>query len=204
MMRLVLIIFILSLCAINSGAQVKIMELTKDSCLCLVDPQSADSAKERARFERIFHLRTAQRMHQLNNTINFIGNDIDSAKVAYYKYQILALFDVDAKVMMRRKRKVESIGIKDFIEDMANHKIILKSLDSIRVPKWNYELIKGNNSDTAFSKSEMIPFKLQQKFGNDEEALAIIKEETEDGVEWIPKLGDMVVTLKKNKNRKKK
>lgn len=203
MMRLVLILVILNLCAINSGAQVKIASMTKDSCQCLANSNLVDSIKEKARLEKFFRLRTVQRMHQIDNDINFISKNSDSAKVEYYKRQILALFDIEAKVIMKWKRKAKSIGIKSFLDKMASREIILKSIDSIRVPVWNYELVKENVSDSVFSKSEMRPFRLQQKFGNEDNPLAIIKENTEDGDEWIPLFGDIVVTVKKYKKQKK-
>lgn len=204
MMRRVLIFIILSLCVTVCGAQVRIAALTKDSCQCSVDSQLVDTAKERVRMEKFFHLRTAQRLHQLDNTLTFVSNESDSVKVAYYKRQILRLFNSDAKVIAKRKDKIDSIGIKDFVDEVASHKILLKSLDSIRVPKWNYELVKGNASDSVFSKSEMRPFRQQLTFGNDESQLAIIKEDTEDGAEWMPLFGDMIVTLKKDKIKKRK
>lgn len=204
MIRSALILFILSLCAANCGAQTNIVGLARDSCQCVADSQSMDSSKEKARLEKFFYLRTAQRLHQLDKYISLISNDTDTIKIAYYKRQIIKLFNSGAKVTMKRKRKVESIGIRNFIDNVASHKTILKSLDSINVPKWDYELVKMNTSDSVFSQSEMRPFKQQLKFGNDENQLAIIKEDTEDGAEWIPQFGDLVVTLKKDKNKIRK
>lgn len=203
-MRSVFIFILLNLCAINSGAQVKIIDHTNDCCQCMVGSQSVDSIKEKARLEKFFRLRTAQRMYQLESSLIFINQNNDSVKVAYYKGQVLKLFNIDAKVIMRRKRKIENIGVKTFIDEVANHKITLKSIDSIRVPIWNYELVKEAVSDSVFSKSEMCPFRQQQKFGNEKKTLAIIKENTEDGAEWMPLFGDMVVTVKKNKSKKRK
>lgn len=201
MRKLVLFITILALCAMECSAQAKVVNIPKANCHCLADSQAVDSAKEMARIEKYFRIRTAQRLQQIDGCLAFIGKDTDSIRTAYYKRQMLNMFDDSTKVTVKRKRhKSECVDIRSFLENVIRHKVIVKSIDSICVPVWNANLIK--NADTLrrlCSESEMIPFKRQLKFGKEDDTLPIIKENTEEGAEWIPLFGNMVVTVKKKR-----
>ena len=113
-----------------------------------------------------------------------------------------SLFYDNAKVVIKDKDDYSnrSTTIEDFCNSLCNKLIKVNNVDSVMVPVWEEQLIDlkptinrimlpackiaciasdNANSNIKINKSLLLP---------------IYREDTEDGVEWLPLFGDIVVS----------
>lgn len=172
-------------------------------CVC----EERDSANYVLQLERTFKRRTNERIWQLTELFSYLCDKEESEQAkTHYSNIATKLFADDTKVIIRNDSvhsKEMSVGkfIKQLITD---HTIAFVTLDSIEVPKWDYALIESDTLGIVYAESEMIAVHTAKEFSGTHTRLPIVNDETEDGTEWIPLFGKMIViiTYKNEKNRK--
>lgn len=76
-------------------------------------------------------------------------------------------------------------------------------LHSIEIPKWDHALIESDTLGVVYSTCEMTAIHTVNKTFDSQSMLPLVKDQTEDGVEWVPLFGNMIVSIKINEDDKK-
>lgn len=152
----------------------------------------------------MFIKRRAEKLSQLVDNINFIQSK-DTLRTRYvYQNKTEALFADNAKVYLLYKKKSKNriVGVSDFCRMLIGGKIKYEQIDSVCIPIWDE---KVNSLPTDVNKVELnsfvLPFEkvkteILSERAKSTQKLFAYKEETEDGIEWIPIIGDMFVKVK--------
>jgi len=69
-------------------------------------------------------------------------------------------------------------------------------IDSIMIPKWDSARIEADTIGVVYVKSEMTVVHSPRSFEYAGMKLPIVSAETEDGTEWVPLFGDMIVSIR--------
>lgn len=152
----------------------------------------------------LYYRRTKERIHQLCDYLTLASGPSRKSRVRrYYAACIQNMFHPESLVNVAVGDSVRSYSLKAFAKYLTEPSLVGHydiRLDSICIPKWDSALIVYDSVGYVLSSSEMIPVNVPASYNDSSPKLLIIREETEDGDEWVPQLGDMFVTLK---NRKK-
>ena len=152
----------------------------------------------------MFIKRRAEKLGQLVDNINFMQSK-DTLRSRYvYQNKTEALFADSAKVHLQYKRKSKNciVGVSDFCKMLIKGEMKYERIDSVCIPVWD-ERVNSLPSDA--NKIELNSFVLPFEKAKTEilsekpksvQKLFAYKEETEDGIEWIPIIGDIFVKVK--------
>ena len=69
-------------------------------------------------------------------------------------------------------------------------------IDSIMIPKWDNATIEADTIGVVYVESKMTAVRYPQSFEQADIKLPIVSAETEDGTEWVPLFGNMIVNIK--------
>jgi len=168
------------------------------------DTLKPDSAALVLHLERTFKRRVNERIWQLTEIISYLlDTEIDGQKKTYYIGKATKLFADDTSVVIRVDSIDErEVKVRKFLYQLSTDKsIAFVYIDSIEIPKWDYSLIESDTLGIVFSESEMTAIHTTKQFGEPHTILPIVSHETEDGDEWVPLFGKMIITIR-SKNEK--
>ena len=152
----------------------------------------------------VFIKRRAEKLSQLVDNINFMQSK-DTLRSRYvYQNKTEALFADSVKVYLQYKKKSKNriVGVSDFCKMLIEGDIKYERIDSVSIPLWDE---KVNSLPSDINKVELNSFVLPFEKAKSEilserpksvQKLFAYKEETEDGIEWIPIIGDIFVKVK--------
>ena len=150
----------------------------------------------------VYERRLKEKISQLGDYLSFIQKEDTLRVKSVYIPKLKSLFYDNAKVVIKDKDDYSnrSTTIEDFCNSLCNKLIKVNNVDSVMVPVWEEQLIDlkptinrimlpackiaciasdNANSNIKINKSLLLP---------------IYREDTEDGVEWLPLFGDIVVS----------
>lgn len=158
--------------------------------------------------EKSFNYRLNERLEQLQDYVSFIQhykllNKNGDMKNLYLK-RMERLFVPNSVVKARKaiSGDVTTLSVWQFGEKMWDSTLTLLHLDSINVPIWDDVINSLDESVTEcalpsgvkrFKKDDLLNGIIGELSN---QTLAAYKVNTEDGVEWIPLLGDLTVVIK--------
>lgn len=185
------------LCIVICDAQTKdsliISHTTIIESKCQLNAQQMDSLK------RLYYRRVYERIHQLDNYIRFVSSSsIKRNKRLYYQKCIRIMFHPLSTVKVKFDNSIVYYNLKSFVKELTGNLSTDKVgifIDSVCIPKWIPSLIANDSIGIVFSPSEMIPMRNEKTYDNEKSVLIIRKEETEDGNEWVPQFGNLIVTI---------
>lgn len=154
--------------------------------------------------KEMFIKRRAEKLSQLLDNIRFMQTKDSLLSYSLYKKKTVALFADSSKVYIQSKKKSQSsvVDVSVFCEMLINRKIKFERIDSVCIPLWDEKINSLSlGTDTINLLSHVLPFKIAKGEIVTEKSKLIrrlfaYKEETENGLEWIPILGDVFVKVK--------
>lgn len=200
MKHIVVSIITLCLCIAFCDAQTIRIEIPIDS----LQKQDSianfnwDSVDYVLQLERLFKRRTNERIWQLTEIISFLcDKEKDEQLKKHYSKMAMKLFADNTKVIARRNNiYFKEMRVDKFLKRIsADHKISFVTLDSIEIPKWDYALIQSDTLGVVYAESEMTSIHPARHYSGTHRRLPIVNNETEDGIEWVPLFGKMIVTI---------
>lgn len=145
----------------------------------------------------MYEKRLNEKLLLVQDYISFMQKNDSVRSKSVYMSKMENLFVQESKVIIHKGKKTESLSVKDFCENIINKKYKSIKLDSIQVPIWKDELA---NLDLSIYKVEVEslvrPFNAHKDKISMGKSLFVYKEDTEDGYEWLPLLGDLTLTVK--------
>lgn len=162
------------------------------------DSIGSNSTAQLDSLKRTYYRRVYERIHDISDYLNYTisPNKKDSDR-KYYASLIRNRFHPEAVITVRNDSLTCSSNLHKYLQRLATSYNISKvCIDSIAIPLWDSLAIVNDTLGMVISEQVMIPLKTKRYFESGERGLPIIKEETEDGVEWSPMLfGNIVVTI---------
>lgn len=161
----------------------------------------ADSALDNAK--KLYMHRLTERIVQLNDYIDIIENNIvNQESRTYYAQKAKELFAPTSIALIKRNGEERFMPVDSFFYLLSQRTVNLHSIDSVYVPIWNRDLFKQNADSIVYSESRAVTLVAPIcEYGAQGNSLPILSEQTEDGEELIPLLGDLVTQasdIKKN------
>ncbi len=150
--------------------------------------------------EEIFLLRVAERKILIRDYISLLRKADKKANIKYYQSKLLNMFTANshAYIYSPSKERTTKLSIGDFLKKLSSNKIDVVSIDKIAVPVWDNTLTKidGYNEIHLKTKLETFVVAPSHRSENSEQLGMCRKEETEDGIEWIPYFGNVYITIR--------
>lgn len=158
-----------------------------------------DTVKEDT--EKKFSSRLVEKIVQLKDYINIINSSYSNQNSkAYYSHKAIDLFTPESAVIMKNNDRTSSVPIDSFFHLLENSAINLCSVDSVYIPILHNNMVL-NSSDSIiyadsykFNCTSYIPDKMAKGC-----SLPIVIENTEDGKELMPLLGNLIVNVATSK-----
>ena len=132
--------------------------------------------------------------------VSFMQRDDSLRSQSVYKSKFENLFVNDVNVILHKGKKTESISLEEFCKRVINKKIKNINFDSIQVPIWDnkwafldpeiYKL-EAQSSSWSFITNGFVDNTIKS-----DQKLFVYKEDTEDGIEWLPLFGDLSLSVK--------
>ena len=155
-------------------------------------------------YKEMFMKRRYEKIGQLSDYINFMQSKDTIRSQSVYQNKMIALFADSSKVRLCYSKKSKNcvVSVPEFCKMIINKSIKIVEIDSLCVPNWDDKI---NSLTLEINRVELsssnYPFKQLKEsnnlaVSNYGQILFAYKEETEDGVEWIPVFGDIVVKVK--------
>jgi len=212
MKRLAAIILSLCLCIVFCDAQtncitVPIPPTFQQNDITSADSIQSDSVRIIKELERTFIRRTKEKLWQLSDILYFLCEDSRNRQSkSYYSNIARSLFADSAQVIIKRdnlKHKKMSVDkfLRYLVEDMQVEAV---EIDSIMIPKWDSARIEADAMGVVYVESEMTVVHSPRSLEYAGIKLPIVSAETEDGTEWVPLFGDMIVSLRYKNEKSKK
>lgn len=89
------------------------------------------------------------------------------------------------------------MSVDKFLKHLTDRMLVKTvEIDSIMIPKWDYATIEEDTIGVVYVESEMTVVHSPQHFEQAGIKLPIVSAETEDGTEWVPLFGDMIVSIR--------
>ena len=150
--------------------------------------------------EKFFLSRIVERKALVRNFISLLKEADKKGVIEYYQRKLLALFDANSEVYLysQSKDKTYKMSITDFIKKVSSHKLEVLSIDKIAVPIWDDTLIKTDECNEVQLTTKIEIFAVDPSHTLEESSQLTIarKEQTEDGIEWMPYFGGLYGTIK--------
>lgn len=178
-----------------------------DGIIVRIDTVKPDSTALVLHLERTFKRRVNERIWQLIGIISYLRDaEKDEQAKSHYIDIAVKFFADDARVVVKKDGIHEKeMKVPKFLNQLSTDKsIAFVSIDSIEIPKWDYALIESDTLGIVYAESEMTAIHTAEQFGETHTMIPIISHKTEDGYEWVPLFGKMIITIrsKNEKNRK--
>lgn len=150
--------------------------------------------------EKIFLLRIAERKILVKDYMSLLKEADKTVDIEYYHKKIMNLFDENSSVFLYSlsKNRTIKISIADFLKRISSRKLDIISMDRITVPVWDDALINTDGCNEILLKTKIDLF-IDDSSNKSEESEQIVvarREQTEDGIEWMPFFGCLYITIK--------
>lgn len=204
MKRLAAIILSLCLCIAKNDAQTNRIMVPIQLSIHQIDIASEDSIQPDSvsiinELERTFIRRTKERLWQLSDILYFLCEDSRNRQSkSYYTNIARSLFADSAQVTIRKDSlNYKEMSVCKFLKHLTEQMLVeTVEIDSIMIPKWNYAIIEADTIGVVYVESEMTVVHSPRSFEQAGMKLPIVSAETEDGTEWVPLFGDMIVSIR--------
>lgn len=163
-------------------------------------PEDSVSTSTVDNIEKIFLSRIVERKALVRDFISLLKEADKKEDIEYYRRKLLDLFDANSEVYLysQSKDKTNHMSISDFIKKVSSHKLKILSIDKIAVPIWDDTLIKDDecNEIQLTTKIELFAVDPSHTPEESSQITMVRKEQTEDGIEWMPYFGGLYGTIK--------
>ena len=212
MKRLAAIIFSLCLCIAKNDAQttrimIPIPPAIQQNTITIEDSIQSDSVRIIKELERTFIRRTKERLWQLSDILYFLCEDSRNRQSkSYYTNIARSLFADSAQVTIKKDSlSYKKMSVDKFLKHITERMLVKAvEIDSIMIPKWNYAIIEADTIGEDYVESEMTVVHSPLRFEQAGIKLPIVSAETEDGREWVPLFGDMIVNIRYKNEKSEK
>lgn len=150
--------------------------------------------------EKQYGRRLKEKLSMVKDYVSFMQRDDSLRSQSVYKSKFENLFVNDVNVILHKGKKTESISLEEFCKRVINKKIKNINFDSIQVPIWDnkwafldseiYKL-EAQSSSWSFITNGFVDNTIKS-----DQKLFVYKEDTEDGIEWLPLFGDLSLSVK--------
>ena len=155
--------------------------------------------------KEMFIKRRAEKLRQLLDNIAFMQSKDTLRSRSLYQAKTESLFADSSRVHLQYRKKSQNriVDVPEFCRMLIDGDIKFDRIDSVCVPLWDEKI---NSLPSNVNKTELASFILPYEVVKGEILyekpnsilkLYAYKEETEDGVEWIPILGDIFIKVRK-------
>ena len=162
-------------------------------------PKDSVSTSTIDNIEKIFLSRIVERKTLVRDFISLLKEADKKDDIEYYQKKLLDLFDTNSEVYLysQSKDKTTKISLSDFLKKVSSHKLEILSMDKIAVPIWDDTLIKADECNEVQLTIKIELFAVDPSHTPEESSQITIarKEQTEDGIEWMPYLSHLFVTV---------
>ncbi len=149
--------------------------------------------------EKIFLSRIVERKALVRDFMSLLKEADKKVDIEYYQRKLLDLFDANSEVYLysQSKDKTNQMSIANFFKKVSSHKLEVLSIDKIAVPIWDDTLIKADECNEIQLTTKIELFAIDPSHTPEESSQITIarKEQTEDGIEWMPYLSHLFVTV---------
>lgn len=163
-------------------------------------PKDSVSTSTDNNIEKIFLSRIVERKALVRDYISLLKEADKKVDIEYYQRKILDLFDANSKVYLysQSKDKITKMSLTDFLKKVSSHKLEVLTIDKISVPIWDNTLIKADECNEIQLMTKIELFAIDPSYTPEKSSQIAIarKEQTEDGIEWMPYFGGINVTIK--------
>ena len=208
MKRLAAVMLMICLCTVFCGAQTNRITVSLQPIIQQCDDSiQTDSVRIINELERTFIRRTKERLWQLSDILCFLCEDSRNRQSkSYYTNIARSLFVDNAQVTLRKdNHNYKKMSVENFLKHLSERTIVeAMEIDSIMIPKWDYATIESDTIGVVYVESEMIVVHSSQHFEHVDTKLPIVSAETEDGTEWVPLFGNMIVSIRYKNEKSKK
>lgn len=147
--------------------------------------------------KEMYQHRLIERIVQLSDYIDLITNTVaNEESKLYYASKAKSMFADFSRVQIIDDDNLTILSIDSLFKLLVADKFTIEKMDSICVPLWCNDRLLKKEFDRVISRTQMYDF-ANHAFTNslvDKGDLPIMKEMTEDGVEWMPLLGNLMLT----------
>jgi len=170
-----------------------------------LSPDVNTTSETKKDFKEMYMRRMSEKFGQLEDYLHFMQGDDTIRSKSMYETKMVALFAEGSKVHLTyaKKSKNQIIDVAEFGKMLTNKEIQVVRIDSISVPIWDEKInslpIETNRVELP---SVMRHFSKSSSWDADISTngkLYAYKEDTEDGIEWLPIFGNLVVKVEKRK-----
>lgn len=155
--------------------------------------------------ESLFYKRCDERVMQVYEFSSFVKQSLSKRAYSFYAKKLSKNFGSNAFVNMIEKpdKTLSRITVFDFCKYLAAHKqVVCESIDSVCLPLWNKSLNDISNAQDSVAlpayKYAFINGRVDRKSGKKiDMKLYAIKDDTENGLEWVPQIGYITVSIRK-------
>lgn len=162
-------------------------------------PKDSVSTSTIDNIEKIFLSRIVERKTLVRDFISLLKEADKKDDIEYYQKKLLDLFDANSEVYLysQSKDKTTKMSLSDFLKKVSSHKLEILSMDKIAVPIWDDTLIKADECNEVQLTTKIELFAVDPSHTPEESSQITIarKEQTEDGIEWMPYLSHLFVTV---------
>jgi hypothetical protein len=163
-------------------------------------PQDSVSTSTVNNIEKIFLSRIVERKALVRDFISLLKEADKKEDIEYYQNKLFNLFDANSEVYIysQSKDKTTKMSLSDFLKKVSSHKLEILSIDKIAVPIWDDTLIKADECNEVQLTTKIELFAVDPSHTPEESSQFTIarKEQTEDGIEWMPYFGGLYGTIK--------
>lgn len=141
--------------------------------------------------------RLVERIVQFVDYIDLMTNAVvNEESKQYYASKAKMLFADSCCVRITDDEDKYILSVDSLFELLIAEKFVLQKMDSIYVPLWRNDRGTGQEIDRIMGEAQKYDFGSRVFAGlmAEKDSLPIMKEMTEEGVEWMPLLGDLMLT----------
>lgn len=209
MNRFVAVILSLCLCIVFCDAQTNriTVPIIQQNDIISKDSIQSDSVRIIKELERTFIRRTKERLWQLSDILYFLcENSRNRQSKSYYTNIARSLFADSTQVTIRKDSLTyKKMSVDNFLKHLTEGMLVeVVEIDSIMIPKWDYAIIEADTIGVVYVDSEMTEVLSPLRFEQFGSKLPIVSAETEDGTEWVPLFGDMIVSIRYRNEKSEK
>lgn len=155
--------------------------------------------------EDLFNKRCDERVLQVYDFSSFVKQSLSKRAYSFYAKKLSNNFSSEAIVNMIEKpnKALLRITVFDFCKYLAAHKqVVCESIDSVCLPVWNKSLNDISNAEDSVAlpayKYAIVNGSVDRRSGQKTNMkLYALKDDTENGPEWVPQIGNITVSIRK-------
>lgn len=160
---------------------------------------SRDDTTINNRIDNVHLKRIKERIGLINDYIAYLADSRkDSKAKSFYRVKLNSLFNPDARLHIINQEDMQLAKI-DTLFDVASEVGIDITIDSISIPDYRLLDILSEMNNNLYETTALIidPELTRQAVEDSSQTLFFKKEDTEDGLEWLPIFGDIFITVNK-------